>query len=130
VIEALQLRPGLDVAEIGTGHFTTAIARAVGATGHVFAVTAHEERRLPSGCCDRVLMANMWPESGHPLTELAEAARLLREHGRLVVIEAGVPFREVIRALEHNCWDVHRHGDAGKDHYFVEAGVTDESVQS
>jgi len=41
-----------------------------------------------------------------------------------------ITIADVIRALEHNCWDVHRHGEAGSQCYFVEAGVTDESVQS
>lgn len=130
VLEALQLRSGMSVAEIGSARFPEAIDRVVGPGGHVYAADTIAAGGLPEGCCDRVLVVNVWTEAADPVGALAEAARLLREGGRLVVIESRVPMEEVVHALEHNCWDVHRHGEAGERCYFIEAGVSDESVQS
>ena len=135
-VEALQLQPGFTVAEIGLGQFVAKIAREVGPEGHIFPADAKRNDRLPDGCCDRVLMANRWAELDDPLATLAESARLLAEGGRLVIIErhraepGGINFPELIQTLEHNHWDVHRHGDAGAHCYYVEVGVSDQSCQS
>jgi ubiquinone/menaquinone biosynthesis C-methylase UbiE len=92
--------------------------------------------------CNRVIMANLWTELPDPIATLHEAARLLRENGRLILIDwhAGsecaeapaqrIGFHEMVRLLEKNMWDIHRHGDIGACSYFLEAAVSDESVQS
>lgn len=136
LLETLRLRPGECVAEIGLGPYCEEMARAVGPEGRVFPVEPAHDPRIPQACCDRLVIANLWGYLDDPLAMLGEAARLLREDGRLVIIErhesqpGGTSFRELIQALEHNCWDIHRHGDAGGLCYFIEASVTDESVQS
>jgi SAM-dependent methyltransferase len=130
VLEALALRSGMSVAEIGGARFPEAIEQAVGPRGRVFAADTAAVSGLPDASCDRVLMANIWTQADDPLAVLADAARLLREGGRLVIIESRIPFPELLHILEHNCWDVHRHGAAGAHCYFIEAGVSDEGVQS
>lgn len=157
LLETLRLEPGLQVAEIGagSGRFTLALARAVGPEGRIFAIETepewfqmlrdrcgseaniepvhapHHRTPLRSNCCDRILLANLWGELRDPAATLAEIARLLRGDGRLIIFErrAGIDLPELVQLLERNCWDIHRHGDAG-DGYFLEVGVTDESVQS
>jgi ubiquinone/menaquinone biosynthesis C-methylase UbiE len=130
VLEALALRTGMCVAEIGGARFPEAIASAVGPQGRVLAADTSSLAGLPDACCDRVLMTNIWLEAGDPVDVLREAARLLRPDGRLVVIESRVDFPELLKILENNCWDVHRHGEAGAQCYFIEAAISDESVQS
>jgi ubiquinone/menaquinone biosynthesis C-methylase UbiE len=140
VLATLGLEPGMTVAEFGssTGSFTQAIARAVQPGGRVHTIQApHHRTALPAASCDRVLMAILWAELSDPAAALREAARLLREDGRLVIVEwhaghpnAHIAFDKLVHTLEHNSWDVHRHGDAGEHCYFVEAAVSDESVQS
>ena len=130
VLEALALRSGMCVAEVGAARFPEAIERAVGPQGSVMAADTSSMSGLPDACCDRVLMTNVWLEAGDPLEVLREAARLLRPDGRLVIIESRVEFPELLKILENNCWDVFRHGEAGAQCYFIEAGVSDESVQS
>lgn len=102
----------------------------------------HDATPIASGSCDRVLMANLWAELPDPMATLREAARLLRKDGRLVVIEwqadaeyphaprRRIGLHEMVRLLEKNSWDLHRHGEIGPYSYFLEAAVTDESVQS
>jgi ubiquinone/menaquinone biosynthesis C-methylase UbiE len=130
VLEALALRSGMCVAEIGGARFPEAIERAVGPRGSVMAADTSSMGGLPDACCDRVLMTNVWLEAGDPLEILREAARLLRPDGRLVIIESRIDFPELLKVLENNCWDVYRHGEAGAQCYFIEAAVSDESVQS
>jgi hypothetical protein len=130
VLEALALRSGMCVAEIGGARFPEAIERAVGPNGSVLAADTSSLSGLPEGCCDRVLMTNTWLEAGDPVEVLGEAARLLRPDGRLVIIESRIDIGELVKILENNCWDVFRHGEAGQQCYFIEAGVSDESVQS
>jgi hypothetical protein len=130
VLEALALRSGMCVAEIGGARFPEAIERAVGPHGSVLAADTSSMSGLPEACCDRVLMTNVWLEAGDPLEVLREAARLLRPDGRLVIIESRIDFAELLKVLENNCWDVFRHGEAGQQCYFIEAAASDESVQS
>lgn len=170
VLAALNLEPGMTVAELGAGagRFTRPIAGAVGQGGRVFAIETvpeilaalrercredanvhpveapHHRTPVPGGCCHRVLMANLWAETRDPVATLREAARLLREDGRLIIAEwrpeaeyppaphpsRRIGFTDLVRILENHCWDVHRHGEAGEHCYYVEAGVSDESVQS
>ena len=108
---------------------------------HVVEAPSHATP-IATGCCDRVYMVNLWSELPDPAAALREAARLLRPDGRLILIDwhaevecphapaSRIGFREMIRLLEHNTWDVHRHGDVGPHSYFVEASISDESVQS
>src|SRR5262249_13540896 len=102
----------------------------------------HHATPIPPGSCDRVLIANLWAELSNPIAALREAARLLSDEGRLILVDwhadascpeapgARVGFREMVRLLEQNTWDIHSHGELGPYSYFVEAGVSDESVQS
>jgi ubiquinone/menaquinone biosynthesis C-methylase UbiE len=168
IIDLLKLQPGMSVAEMGAGagHFTFPVLEVIGSAGHAFAVETapemlaslreraqdrrnihvveapHHATPIATGSCDRVLIANLWAELPDPLAVLREAARLLREDGRLIIIEwqAGaqcpqapgtrVGFDEMVRLLEKNTWDIHRHGEVGPYCYFLEAAVSDESVQS
>jgi ubiquinone/menaquinone biosynthesis C-methylase UbiE len=168
IVDVLKLQPGMSVAEMGAGvgSLTVPVLEAVGPAGHAFAVETapemlarlreraqnyrnihvveapHHATPIATGSCDRVLMANLWAELPDPMAVLREAARLLREDGRLIVIEwqAGarcpeapgkrIGFDEMVRLLEKNSWDIHRHGEVGPYCYFLETGVTDESVQS
>jgi SAM-dependent methyltransferase len=102
----------------------------------------HHATRIATGCCDRVLLANCWTELYNPVAALREAARLLREDGRLILVEwnadaecpqapiSRMGRHEMVQLLERNCWDIHRHGDVGRYSYFLDAAVSDESVQS
>ena len=130
VLEVLALCSGMCVAEIGGARFPEAIERAVGPHGRVLAADTSSLGGLPGGCCDRVLMTDIWLEAGDPVEVLRESARLLRPDGRLVIIESRIDFAELLKVLENNCWDVYRHGEAGPQCYFIEAAVSDESVQS
>jgi len=130
ILKALALRSGMHVAEIGPARFPDAIERAVSPHGRVYTANTSLPLDLPEHCCDRVLMANVWNETTDIKAVLHEAARILCHDGRLVVIESRIPFDDVLRTLEHNSFDVHRHGDAGAQCYFIEAAVSDQSVQS
>jgi len=167
IVEALKLRPGMNVAEMGAGAgtFIIPILEVVGSGGQAFAVETapemleclreraqgyhnfhvvqapHHATLIATGSCDRVLIANLWAELSDPIAVLREAARLLREDGRLLIIDwharaqcpqapsTRIGFREMVRLLEKN-WDIHRHGEVGPHSYFLEAAVCDESVQS
>jgi len=152
----LKLQPGMNIAEVGAGEgdLILSLAGIVAPAGHAFAIesTSHDlsvlrersrdhrnvhvidsayyDTPLASHSTDRVLMANLWNELLNPLEALRESARLLREHGRLVIIEQQAAFGQVVETLEKNTWDIHRHNEAGPLCYFLEASVSDESVQS
>jgi hypothetical protein len=97
---------------------------------------------LPEQAYDRVLMANRWSELPDPVALLHAVRERLCEDGRLILVEwhhdadsadapeTRVPLQEMVHLLEHNGWDIHRHGNLGPHCYFLEAGVSDESVQS
>jgi ubiquinone/menaquinone biosynthesis C-methylase UbiE len=152
----LNLQPGMNIAEIGAGagDLILPLAEIVAPTGHAFAIetashnllrlreqsrnhqnvhvieSPYHDTHLASHSNDRVLMANIWSELPDPAETLRETARLLRENGRLVLIEQQADFSQVVETLEKNTWDIHRHGEAGPQCYFLEASVSDESVQS
>jgi ubiquinone/menaquinone biosynthesis C-methylase UbiE len=170
VVELLDLRPGMAVAEMGAGEgrLTSSLSNLVGPEGRVYAIETepkllanlHERRKsqpniqpvgatwhdtgLANHCSDRVLMANLLSELSDPVAVLHEAARLLRETGRLFLIDwradgdhppgpplhARVGFPEIVTLLENHSWDIHRHGSVGSHCIFIEASVSDEGVQS
>jgi hypothetical protein len=147
-LEVITLQPGMSVAVIGNGSLCSFIQAAAGDESPVFMVEndsnlLEEMRHLSNGGhkFHVVVIAN---PSAAEITDwvavLREVTLVLREHGRLIVIESSqspelnppvqVTFHEMIRLLEHNSWNIHRHGATGPHRYVLEATVTDQSVQS
>lgn len=115
IFEAMGIRPGAHVADIGAGNgfFTTRLARAVGPSGKVLAVdispnalqrlrarVAEEELtnvdviegaaadpRLPEGSLDAVLIVNAYHEMADHEQILAKIRAALKPDGRLVIVE-------------------------------------------
>ncbi len=79
---------------------------------------------------DLVVVTNPRSHEVKPL--LARAGRALHEGGRLVVFDwrSQVPLGQMVNLLEHNQWSITSHGVAGAGGYFLEAVVSDNSVQS
>jgi SAM-dependent methyltransferase len=114
VIEALELKPGDLVADIGcgTGYFSWRMARAVGPTGKVYGVEIQEEMltllraamaergvsnvfgvqgtpedpRLPEPV-DLAILVDVYHECSHPVEMVAAIVRSLKPGGRLVLVE-------------------------------------------
>ena len=116
LLEALKLRPGDTVADVGagSGYFTWRMARRVGLSGVVHAVEiqqqfldllmanmkrrgvadqvrpvlgAEDDPRLPEASCDVILLVDVYHEFEHPF-EMAQAMiRALKPGGRLVLVE-------------------------------------------
>jgi hypothetical protein len=137
LVEVLSLRPGMSIAIVGSG-----AGDILGPERQVVPLESLHAPALPPRSCDRILLANQWAALANPLAALRKAASLLREDGRLILVEwhahaqcpdapeSRVALHEMVWLLEHNSWDIHRHGDLGPHCYFLEAAVTDESVQS
>jgi SAM-dependent methyltransferase len=115
LIELASIQPGQTVAEIGAGggRFTLAIARQVGHRGRVYSTELSAEHRagiaararaaglghvevvagaalqtnLPDGCCDVVLMRNVYHHLPDPDRFAASLRKALRAGGQLVVID-------------------------------------------
>ena len=115
VVRALGLRRGQVVADIGAGpgYFTKRLARAVGPSGHVYAVDAEpvildvlrerltaarltnvtpvlgrgEDPLLPASCCDLAIIVDTYHHFADGPAFLRRAARALRPGGRLVNID-------------------------------------------
>lgn len=115
VVEALKLRPGDTVADLGagTGYFTWRLARAVGPAGRVLAVDIQPEMledlrrsmreravtnvvavlgterdpRLPEAGVDLVLMVDVYHEFAYPREMLAAILRALKPAGRVAFVE-------------------------------------------
>jgi protein-L-isoaspartate O-methyltransferase len=116
LVEALQLKPGEVVADVGagSGYFSWRMAQRVGAGGTVYAVEiqqlfldllmANMERRrvadrvrpvlgtvqdpkLPAGSCDLILLVDVYHEFDHPYEMAAAMVRALKPGGRLVFVE-------------------------------------------
>lgn len=114
LIEALQLKPGDTVAEIGAGggELTIAMAKHVG-NGRVLSSELGAERvaklrdavgksgvanvqivegnaehaNLPDGCCDAVFMRNVYHHFGNPATMNGSILKALKPGGRVAVID-------------------------------------------
>ena len=115
VLAALDLAPGMRVADIGagTGFYSWRIAQRVGGTGRVYAVDIQPEMlrmlarqlarrgavnvepvlgsatdpRLPEGTLDLALMVDVYHEFEYPYEMLAAIVRALKPGGRLVFVE-------------------------------------------
>jgi SAM-dependent methyltransferase len=116
LVEALDLRPGMAVADVGagSGYFSWRMARKVGAGGTVFAVEiqqpfldllmANMRRRqvdgivrpvlgtvqdpqLAEASCDLILLVDVYHEFDHPYEMARAMARALKPGGRLVLVE-------------------------------------------
>ena len=113
--EHLQLRPGMQVAEIGAGagSLTVAIAQAIGPEGHVFSneidrgrhgairsavekaglsnVTIVEsgaaDANLPAACCDALFMRNVYHHFDDPGTMNASLFRAMKPGARIAIID-------------------------------------------
>jgi SAM-dependent methyltransferase len=114
-IEALRLRPGAVVADLGagSGYFTVRLARRVGPAGRVFAAdiqpemlsrlrtrlqrealtnvelvqSAENDPRLPARTFDLILMVDVYHELAHPQVILSKLLTSLNPAGRLVLLE-------------------------------------------
>ena len=115
VLAALDLAPGMTVADIGagTGYYSWRMAQKVGVDGTVYAVDIQPEMirllerqvarrgttnvkallgtltdpRLPAGALDLVLMVDVYHEFEYPHEMLAALVRALKPGGRLVFVE-------------------------------------------
>ncbi len=115
VLERLDLRAGMTVADVGagTGYFALPLATAVGERGKVFAIDLQPEMLallqpklvpagianvdcrvgeatetgLAAGSCDLVLLANLWHELDHLPRVLGEVKRILRKAGRVGILD-------------------------------------------
>ena len=116
LLEALQLKPGEAVADIGagSGYFTWRMARLVGEGGKVYAVEIQQEMldllmrnmkkrrvheivepilgtstnpKLPSASCDTMLMVDVYHEFDHPYEMVRSMVASLKPGGRLVFVE-------------------------------------------
>lgn len=116
VLARLELREGMRVADVGagTGYFSIPVARAIGASGQVFAVDLQSEMldlmrekleepnaprnislhqgeatRLPlqPGSVDIVLYANIWHELDDRLTAFREASRIAVPGGAIAILD-------------------------------------------
>jgi ubiquinone/menaquinone biosynthesis C-methylase UbiE len=118
--EALALRAGMAVADVGAGkgELTLALAAAVGAAGHVYSseidpgrlralrkkvaeaglgnVTFVEAKSsdsgLPAGCCDAIVLRRVYHHVTEPAATNASLLRALRPGGLLAVIDIPPPF--------------------------------------
>jgi protein-L-isoaspartate O-methyltransferase len=115
VLAALELKPGMAVADIGagSGYYSWRIAERVGARGTVYAVDIQPEMvrllqrqmtqrgaanvkamlgtptdpHLPAGALDLALMVDVYHELEYPYEMLASITRALKPGGRLVFVE-------------------------------------------
>ena len=115
VLSALELKPGMTVADIGagTGYYSWRIAQRVGSGGAVYAVDVQLEMirmlekqmsrrgavnvkavlgtttdpKLPENSLDLALMVDVYHEFEYPYEMLAAIVRALKPGGRLVFVE-------------------------------------------
>jgi predicted methyltransferase len=129
MLDALGLRPGMRVADVGAGvgYHTVRLARRVGPEGHVWATdiqeqmlvqlrrsvqaakltnvtvvhTRPDETGLPQGQLDLVLMVDVFHEVAEPEVLLAKLARALVPGGRLALVEFRAEDPKVPARPEH-----------------------------
>jgi SAM-dependent methyltransferase len=115
VLDEMNLRPGMTVADVGTGvgYFAERMARKVGPAGKVFAndiqpemlellrerlarqklrnvepvLGAADDPKLPQACCDYILLVDVYHEFSQPQKMLARMKESLKPGGRLVLVE-------------------------------------------
>ncbi|MEY5009376.1 MAG: hypothetical protein RLZZ253_515 [Verrucomicrobiota bacterium] len=116
LLDALDLKPGMHVADIGagSGFFTWRMARKVVPEGRVYAVDIQQEMldllmknmakrrvdsavtpilgtvtnpKLPAQSCDLMLLVDVYHEFDHPYEMIASLVPALRPGGRLVLVE-------------------------------------------
>lgn len=115
LLEALQIKPGMTVADVGagTGYFSWRMARRVGPDGRVLAVEIQPEMlerlgvemrkrdisnvrsilgtpvdpNLPAQSVDLALMVDVYHEFQHPEAMVAKIRESLKEDGRMVLVE-------------------------------------------
>jgi predicted methyltransferase len=115
VLAALELKPGMAVADLGagSGYYSWRMARRVGDTGIVYAVDVQPEMirllgkqmaergvanvkpllgipadpRLPEGQLDLVVMVDVYHELEYPYEVLASVVRALKPGGRVAFVE-------------------------------------------
>jgi len=114
-IEALDLKPGMVVADIGagSGYYTSRMAQKVGATGQVYAtdiqqgmidiinrrigveklanvtpiLSAMDDPALPKGALDLAIMVDVYHELAAPQVFLRRLRESFKPEGRLVLLE-------------------------------------------
>ena len=114
-IDKMGIKPGMVVADVGAGvgYFTIRLAKRVGAGGKIFAVDVQPEMltilkerakrasltnivpilgsesdpHLPAGCCDLILMVDVYHELSQPQKMLQKMKQALKQNGRLVLLE-------------------------------------------
>lgn len=110
-VEELKLKPGMTVADIGagTGYYSFRMAKVVGPSGKVYAndiqqemldlldkkkpanvvtvLGAEADPKLPVGCCDLILMVDVYHELSEPQKMLQKIHAELKPTGRLVLLE-------------------------------------------
>ena len=129
LLDALKLKPGTTVADIGagTGYFSFRIAKRIAPAGKVFAVdiqpemldiirTRMKERKvanirpirateknpnLPAGSCDLILMVDVYHEFSYPYEVTRGLVRALKPGGRLVFVEYRLEDPDVPIKLVH-----------------------------
>jgi tRNA A58 N-methylase Trm61 len=115
IVEHLQVRPGMTLAEIGagSGELTVALAQAVGTNGRVYSNEISDSRRvairaavaharldnvtvvqggatdanLPDACCDGIFMRDVYHHFAEPGPMNRSVWRSLKPGGRLVIID-------------------------------------------
>ena len=115
VIQSLEIRPGDQVADLGSGggYFTFRLAKAVGPTGKVYAVdidqdmidlVAQQAKKenagnievilakpddplLPNASVDLVLSVNTYHHIGNRVSYFAALRKVLRQNGRIAIID-------------------------------------------
>lgn len=115
IIDSLEIRPGMNIADVGagTGLFTRLFARKTGKTGTVYSVDIAENfvtnilrtgkeqgldnivgivndqkhTRLPANSVDLVFISDTYHHFEYPLSTLASIRKALRKNGRLVIID-------------------------------------------
>lgn len=158
VLAALALKPGEVFVDIGCGpgYFAFPAAQAAGPRGKVYAVdisldmlmqlgqrlyaaglsnvetilSKESNIPLPDGCADAALLANVLHEAEDQVALLAEARRLVRTGGRLLVVEwrreptpAGPPIEErlmpeTVQVLAASAgWSTPASAEAGPYHW-------------